>query len=220
MFPREKKTSDLFVISAVQRSNVTALRHCLENGCSPDVYVEHPFKQYALHFACKGNVDYHIVKLLLDSDADPFCKDVFGRIPLHYLTQNWDITTADILTKAMQRHTGGAHADELKDCRGCTPLHLAYTVQDANSIGMRNFLSGWFDNRKSYDTNGHSPVALATLAGNMLVIEEHMTKFPDDWGCICPKNGETLFLVSAMGGRREVSEFIAVEGKKMGVFMH
>ena len=87
---------DLFVISAVQQSNVHELRHHLQNGCSPDACLEHPFSQYALHLACEGHVNFQIVQILLEHNADPFCKDAFNRTPLHYLTQNWDIAAANI----------------------------------------------------------------------------------------------------------------------------
>lgn len=207
--PRDSK-----VIDAVYEGDCYALAWLISQNASVNACSTGPLATSALQIACASPLVHgggNCARLLLKYTANEKYADACGRMPVHYLTQAWNQSTAECL----QEH-GGMQCDPVNqhgDCRGWTPMHYAFAAKhNSLSIPMRTFLhSAGFQNMGVYDNCGYSPLAVAVLTGNFYAVNLHKAAHPECVYKLGTINQENLLHIAARGAQRDISQMLITE---------
>ena len=145
--------------NAVGLDNVQAVEVLLRNGAEVNGK-EDTEKRVPLHEAALYG-DIHIIKLLVEHDADINAQDIGGNTPLHLAISNGEINGTEILVKM------GANIATVNK-QGQTPLHMA---SFHNQIEIVAFLLKQHAIINTKDNKGQTPLDIAVSQGNQEIIK-------------------------------------------------
>ncbi len=102
-----------------------------------------------------------IIRILLESGADPNFKNLDGSTALTWTT---DSRTTETLVRA------GASVSQEKPSDGCTSLHAAAERGDLQSIRILIETKGGLEGLSSFDHLGYTPLHHAAASGNLDIV--------------------------------------------------
>ncbi len=188
------------LMDAIQAQNIQNVRLLIANGASTSI--PEMYGRNAYHEAVETE-NLELIKIISDAGGNPLARDTHGRTPLSLVfDKNLSLVEAVL-----------AGDLNLTDSDGNTPLHIAVINTTSDEILEYLINIGYSPDRRN--SEGRTPLLLATQKGSLKVVEEFLKVGADPF--IMDNSGQSALTFAIQNNTEMLNIIVQLAGTKRDI---